>query len=170
MTDESKAPVAKQIPRERTHHGDTIVDEYAWLAEKDDPDTIAYLKAENAYTDSVTAHLAPLREKLFGEIRARTQETDLSVPTRMGSFWYYTRTVEGQQYPIHCRVPLDDPAQTTPPATGDGAPLAGRGDPARRQRPRRRATSSSRWARSTSARTATGSPTRPTSPATSASP
>ncbi|WP_409363007.1 S9 family peptidase [Asanoa ferruginea] len=125
VTDESKPPVAKRVHRERTHHGDTIVDEYAWLAEKDDPDTLDYLKAENRYTEAVTAHLAPLREKLFGEIRARTQETDLSVPTRMGQFWYYTRTVEGQQYPIHCRVPLDDPTDTTPPATGDGAPLPG---------------------------------------------
>ncbi|MBX6724347.1 MAG: oligopeptidase B, partial [Dactylosporangium sp.] len=96
-------PTAKKIPTERVHHGDTVIDEYAWLRDKDDPDTIAYLKAENEYTEAVTAHLAGLRERLFEEIRRRTQETDLSVPTRKGGYWYYTRTVEGQQYAIHCR-------------------------------------------------------------------
>src|SRR3954447_10360032 len=107
-------PVAKTVPSERTHHGDTVVDEYAWLADKEDPDTVAYLTAENAWTEAATAHLAGLRETIFGEIKSRTKETDLSVPSRKGAYWYYTRTVEGQQYGIHCRVPAagDDP---TPP-------------------------------------------------------
>ncbi|MFI7519114.1 S9 family peptidase [Micromonospora globbae] len=124
MTTETSPPVAKRVPAERTHHGDTVVDEYAWLATKDDPDTIAYLTAENEYTEARTAHLAPLRERLFEEIRRRTQETDLSVPTRKGGYWYYTRTVEGQQYGVHCRRAVRD-GETEPPASADGAPLDG---------------------------------------------
>jgi oligopeptidase B len=116
-------PVAKRVPTERTHHGDTVIDEYAWLAAKDDPDTLAYLKAENEYTEARAAHLAGLRETLFTEIKSRTKETDLSVPSRKGAYWYFTRTGEGLQYGIQCRVPAV-PGETTPPATGDGGPIA----------------------------------------------
>ncbi|MPZ27291.1 MAG: prolyl oligopeptidase family serine peptidase [Micromonosporaceae bacterium] len=118
------APTAKRVPTERTHHGDTVVDEYAWLADKEDPDTLAYLTAENAYTEAATEHLGPLREQLFREIKNRTQETDLSVPVRKGGFWYYTRTVEGKQYGIHCRRVVAD-GEVDPPDTGQGAPLPG---------------------------------------------
>src|SRR5215472_9104375 len=120
-------PAARRIPRERAHHGDTVVDEYAWLAEKDNPETIAYLAAENAYTAAVTAGQAGLREEIFGEIKGRTKETDLSVPARKGGWWYYTRTVEGEQYPVHCRCAAL-PGQTAPPQTGGdgpGGPLPG---------------------------------------------
>jgi oligopeptidase B len=120
----SAAPAAKKVPHERTHHGDTVVDEYFWLADKSDPDTIAYLKAENANTTERTAHLAGLRETLFGEIKSRTQETDLSVPVRKGSYWYYTRTEEGKQYGIHCRREVA-PGEVDPPPTAGGAPLQG---------------------------------------------
>ena len=90
------APVARRIPSERTHHGDTFIDEYAWLGDKENPETIAYLEAENAYTEAMTAGPggAP-RGTIFGEIKARTQETDLSVPTRKGGWWYYSRTDGG---------------------------------------------------------------------------
>ncbi|MGS2613846.1 S9 family peptidase [Micromonospora sp. LZ34] len=124
MTTETPVPVAKRVPSERTHHGDTVVDEYAWLSAKDDPETIAYLTAENAYTAARTAHLAGLRAELFEETRRRTQETDLSVPTRKGGYWYYTRTVEGQQYGVHCRRAVRD-GETEPPVSADGAPLDG---------------------------------------------
>ncbi|MDP9798815.1 oligopeptidase B [Catenuloplanes nepalensis] len=128
MTTETPAharpPIAKRVPTERTHHGDTVVDPYAWLTAKDDQETIAYLTAENEYTDAVTAHLAGLREKIFNEIKQRTQETDLSVPTRMGEYWYYSRTVEGSQYGIHCRRAVA-PGETDPPIAADGAPLTG---------------------------------------------
>ncbi|MEV0003369.1 S9 family peptidase [Micromonospora sp. NPDC050980] len=117
-------PTAKRVPAERIHHGDTVVDEYAWLATKDDPETIAYLEAENAYTEARTAHLDGLRAELFEETRRRTQETDLSVPTRKGDHWYYTRTVEGQQYGVQCRRTVR-PGETTPPVSADGAPLDG---------------------------------------------
>lgn len=117
-------PTAKKVPTERVQHGDTVIDEYAWLRDKDDPDTIAYLKAENEYTEAVTAHLAGLRERLFDEIRRRTKETDLSVPVRKGGYWYYVRTVEGQQYAIHCRRAVR-PGEVDPPSTEDGRPLDG---------------------------------------------
>jgi oligopeptidase B len=119
-----RPPVAKKVPIERIHHGDTVVDEYAWLRDRDDPDTIAYLKAENEHTEAATAHLADLREQVFGEIRKRTQETDLTVPQRKGAYWYYTRTVEGQQYAIYCRRAIRA-GEVDPPDTPDGKPLDG---------------------------------------------
>ncbi|MEV0327128.1 S9 family peptidase [Micromonospora echinospora] len=124
MTTETPAPVAKRVPTERVHHGDTVVDEYAWLADKDAPETIAHLTAENGYTEARTAHLADLRATLFEETRRRTQETDLSVPARKGGYWYYSRSVEGQQYGIQCRRPVRD-GETEPPVSVDGAPLEG---------------------------------------------
>ena len=117
-------PAARQTPSERTFHGDTVVDEYAWLADKDDPETIAFLEAENVYTESLTAGQEGLREEIFGEIKARTQETDLSVPTRKGGWWYYGRTVEGQQYGVFCRRAVR-PDDSGPPMSEDGAPLDG---------------------------------------------
>ncbi|WP_426508598.1 S9 family peptidase [Dactylosporangium sp. McL0621] len=123
MTTE-QPPAAKRVPHERVHHGDTVTDEYFWLQNRDDPDTVAYLEAENAFTAAATAHLEPLRETLFNEIKSRTKETDLSVPTRKGGHWYYTRTEEGKQYGIHCRVPAAE-GRDAPPEIGDGTPLPG---------------------------------------------
>ena len=117
-------PSAKQVSRERTYHGDTVIDEYAWLADKDDPDTIAYLEAENAYAEAATAGLAPLRDQVFAEIKARTQESDLSVPVRKGGWWQYARTVEGQQYAVHCRRAAR-PGEIRPPVAASGQPLDG---------------------------------------------
>jgi oligopeptidase B len=117
-------PAAKRVPTQRTHHGDTFVDEYAWLAAKDDPDTIAFLEAENAYTEALTSGQESLRAAIFGEIKARTKETDLSVPVRDTGWWYYSRSIEGKQYMVHCRraVRTDDAG---PPMTEDGGPLDG---------------------------------------------
>jgi oligopeptidase B len=108
-------PVAPSRPESRSHHGDEFSDAYEWLRAKDDPEVIAHLEAENAYTDARTAHLAGLRERIFDEIKGRTLETDLSVPSRRGHWWYYGRTVEGKQYGIHCRAPLASPDDWTPP-------------------------------------------------------
>jgi len=119
-----EAPAARRIRHERTFHGDTFNDEYAWLGDAGDPQTIAYLEAENAYTEALTAGQAELRDAIFGEIKARTQETDLSVPTRKGGWWYYARTVEGQQYPVFCRRAVR-PDDSGPPVSADGAPLDG---------------------------------------------
>ncbi|HEV7888671.1 MAG TPA: S9 family peptidase [Acidimicrobiales bacterium] len=98
-----EAPKAPKRPTVLTHHGDTRVDEWYWLRDRDDPEVLALLEAENAHTEAATAHTAGLRDRLFDEMVARIQETDLSVPARKGPWEYYTRTVEGQQYPISCR-------------------------------------------------------------------
>ena len=109
------APVAASRPTVRSHHGDEVEDRYEWLRQKDDPAVIAHLEAENAYTAQRTAHLEALRERIFAEIKGRTLETDLSVPSRRGDWWYYGRTVEGSQYGIQCRAPLASPDDWTPP-------------------------------------------------------
>jgi oligopeptidase B len=118
-------PVARKIPLERTHHGDVVVDDYEWLREKENPETLAYLEAENAYTDQATVHLAGLRQRIFDEIKSRTLETDLSVPVRDGRHWYYTRTSEGSQYGVHCRAPIAGDDDWTPPAVEPGATIPG---------------------------------------------
>jgi oligopeptidase B len=108
-------PQARRVPTERTHHGRTFVDDYEWLRDKESPDTVAHLEAENAWTEQRTAHLAGLREAIFDEIRSRTQETDLSVPYRMGEWWYYGRSHEDKQYGSSCRCPVQGPDDWTPP-------------------------------------------------------
>src|SRR6195952_4651745 len=111
-------PTLRQVPHERTFHGDTVNDEYFWLIDKDDPQTSAYLETENAWTERATEHLAALRDTVFQEIKNRTQETDLSVPSRKGDYWYYTRTVEGKQYGIQCRLAVQ-PNEVDPPLAED---------------------------------------------------
>ncbi len=98
-------PVARKTPRVETLHGDRRVDDYFWLREKSDPEVIAYLKAENAYTDSVVGGSEPFQESLYKEMLGRIKQTDLSVPYRMRGYYYYSRTVEGKQYSIQCRKP-----------------------------------------------------------------
>jgi oligopeptidase B len=98
-----------------------FVDDYEWLRDRNDPAVIGYLEAENRYTDARTAHLAALREDIFAEISSRTQQTDLTVPYRRGDHWYYSRTVEGSQYAIHCRAPVTD---AQPPSPEDGPPAS----------------------------------------------
>jgi oligopeptidase B len=83
--------------------GETAMDDYAWLRERDNPEVMAYLEAENAHTEARTAHRKGVEEALYGEILGRIQQTDLSVPVRRDGYWYYSRTEEGKQYPIHCR-------------------------------------------------------------------
>jgi oligopeptidase B len=79
------------------------VDPWAWLRDRDDPDTVAYLEAENRYSDAWFAEHRRLVDTLFGEIKTRVQETDLSAPVRKDQWWYVTRTEEGASYAIHCR-------------------------------------------------------------------
>ena len=111
----SSAPIADRRPIERTHHGDTFHDPYEWLRAKDDPEVIAHLEAENAHADAALAHLEPLREKIFQEIKGRVKESDLSVPSRRGDWWYYGRTIAGKQYGIQCRAPITSEDDWTPP-------------------------------------------------------
>jgi len=103
-------PVAATREHVREHHGDRINDPYEWLRDGEDTEVRAYLDAENAYADARTEALQPLRDSIFGEIKSRVLETDLSVPVRSGPWWYYSRTVEGQQYAIQARVQVTDPA------------------------------------------------------------
>ena len=96
-------PSAARRPRTSTLHGETRVDDYYWLREKESPEVRAYLEAENAYTAAVMAPTEALQEQLYEEMLARIQQTDLSVPYRQGRYSYYTRTEAGKQYPIYCR-------------------------------------------------------------------
>ncbi|MFE1645489.1 S9 family peptidase [Microbacterium sp. P01] len=118
-------PTTRREPFTRSHHGDDVEDAYEWLREKDDTDVISHLEAENAYTEQRTAHLSGLRESIFREIKDRTLETDLSVPSRRGDWWYYGRTVEGQQYGIQCRAPIAAPDDWTPPELSPDVPVPG---------------------------------------------
>lgn len=96
-------PIAKKQPVSRVVHGVTLQDDYAWLADKENPETLAYLNAENTYTRFKTKHLEVFRDTLYREMLARIKEDDSSVPYRKDGFWYYTRTESGKAYPIHCR-------------------------------------------------------------------
>ncbi len=96
-------PVAPRRPKRMEIHGDVRVDDYFWLRERENPEVLAYLEAENAYTEALMAHTQPLQEQLYQEMRARIQETDQSVPVQMDDYFYYTRLEEGRQYPIYCR-------------------------------------------------------------------
>ncbi|MGO4246787.1 S9 family peptidase [Paenarthrobacter sp. RAF54_2] len=122
-------PVAKRVPSRREHHGDVFVDNYEWLRDKESAEVVEHLKAENAYQEAVTAHQAPLREAIFQEIKGRTQETDLSVPSRKDGWWYYSRSVEGKEYSIHCRVVArntgDPVTDWTPPSVEPGVEIPG---------------------------------------------
>lgn len=122
-------PLAPRVPTERSHHGDTFVDPYEWLRDKESQEVLDHLQAENAYTEQVTAGQEPLREAIFEEIKGRTQQTDMSVPSRRGAWWYFNRTVKGQQYPVMCRVPASTEGTVeeryTPPQVRPGEPLEG---------------------------------------------
>ncbi len=118
-------PVAKRVDSIRSQHGDVFVDPYEWLRDKDDPEVIAHLEAENSYTDAITAGLEPLRQQIFDEIKSRTKETDLSVPTRRGNWWYYLRTYQGKQYGVQCRCPVVDPDDWSPPDFDENTDVPG---------------------------------------------
>ena len=96
-------PVAEIIPHQTTIHGDTLVDNYYWLRERDNPAVVAYLEAENAYTDAMTGHIQALQETLYQEMVGRIKETDEQVPDQIDDYFYYSRTEEGREYPIYCR-------------------------------------------------------------------
>ncbi|MGB3485423.1 MAG: S9 family peptidase [Mycobacterium sp.] len=118
-------PIAKRVDTRREFHGDVFNDPYEWLREKSDPEVISHLEDENSYCDEVTAHLEPLRQSIFDEIKARTKETDLSVPTRRGDYWYYGRSFEGKQYGVHCRCPVRHPDDWTPPELDENTDVPG---------------------------------------------
>src|SRR5258708_1341254 len=96
-------PVAKRVEHREARHGATVIDNYFWLREKSNPEVIDYLKAENVYTEALTKDLKPFEDALYKEMLGRIKQTDLSVPSRRGNYYYYSRTEEGKQYPIQCR-------------------------------------------------------------------
>jgi oligopeptidase B len=96
-------PVARKVPRTDVLHGDRRQDDYFWLRAKDDPEVLAYLRAENAYTEAVMQPTAAFQQALYQEMLARIKEDDQTVPYRFGEWLYYSRTEKGKQYPIYCR-------------------------------------------------------------------
>lgn len=99
----AKPPVAKKAAKNFTIHGDARTDNYYWLREKTNPEVISYLEAENEYTSSVMRPTEAFQESLYKEMLGRIKQTDLSVPLKIGDYYYYSRTEEGKQYPIYCR-------------------------------------------------------------------
>src|ERR1039458_7319193 len=112
---ENQPPIAKKVPHITTIHGERLVDNYYWLRQKDNPEVLAYLKAEDAYADWFMRPTKPLQETLYKEMLGHVQETDQSLPYRQGDWFYYHRTEEGKQYPIHCRkkAGVDAPEEVT---------------------------------------------------------
>jgi oligopeptidase B len=97
-------PIARKEHKETALHGTVLIDDYAWLRDKENPEVTAYLEAENAYAATVMAPLDDLRGELYQEMLSHMKQTDVSVPFRDGDWWYYARTEEGLQYAIHCRT------------------------------------------------------------------
>ena len=99
----SRPPLAERKPHSTRIHGHTLEDDYFWLRDKQSPEVIKYLEAENAYTEEQMKATKDLQEKLYNEMLGRIKQTDLSVPSRLGEYFYYSRTEEGKQYPYMCR-------------------------------------------------------------------
>lgn len=110
FADLPRPPVASRRPLAHSAHGDNRPDDWHWLANRGDPEAVAYLEAENAYAASVLRSTEALQEALFQRFRARVAETDISAPVFHRGWWYWSRTIAGQQYPVHCRRP--DPAHS----------------------------------------------------------
>ncbi|NOR22268.1 MAG: prolyl oligopeptidase family serine peptidase [Candidatus Aminicenantes bacterium] len=102
-TEMPEPPVAEKIPKELTIHGDTRIDDYYWLNERENPKVIDYLTAENEYKDAVMKHTESFQKKLYDEIVGRIKKTDMSVPSKESGYYYYSRYEEGGEYPIYCR-------------------------------------------------------------------
>ncbi len=117
-------PTAPQRPYPISRHGDTRVDPYYWLMERDNEEVLEHLRAENAYFASQLAPQKELEDVLFNEIKDRVEETDISVPVRKGNWWYFVRTREGLSYPISVRVPADG-TDLTPPEIDPTTTLPG---------------------------------------------
>jgi oligopeptidase B len=103
MAETPVAPVAPRVDHREVRHGATVVDNYFWLREKQNPEVRKYLEEENAYTEAMTKDLKPFADTLYKEMLSHIKQTDLSVPYRRGGYLYYSRTEEGKQYPITCR-------------------------------------------------------------------
>ncbi len=98
-----KPPVARKIAKELSIHDDTRIDNYYWMKDRENPEVLEYLKAENAYTDAMLKHTVQFQDKLYNEIVGRIKQTDMSVPYKLNGYFYYSRYEEGQEYPVYCR-------------------------------------------------------------------
>ena len=103
MTPSVTPPVALREPHPVVLHGETLPDDYFWLRDRERPEVLAYLEAENGYTDAVLEPFKAVEASLYDEMLARIKQTDLSVPYRDTGYWYWSRTEEGKQYPTYCR-------------------------------------------------------------------
>ena len=105
MTEQNPAgePLAKSVPFEMTTHGDTRVDEYYWMRDRENPEVIEYLNAENAYREKIMKATEPLQERLYEEIVSRIKKDDSSVPYELDGYFYYTRFNADSEYPLYCR-------------------------------------------------------------------
>ena len=99
----SSFPIASKRPHEITQHGSTRIDNYYWMRDRNDPETMKHLHAESDYLEEIMQHTKPLQEKLFSEMKARIKEDDSTVPEKRGGYFYYERDEQGKQYPIFCR-------------------------------------------------------------------
>ncbi len=102
-SEEIMPPKAEKIKKELTIHGDTRVDNYFWLNDRENPKVIKYLEDENEYLNKVMKHTEKLQDKLFDEIVGRIKKTDESVPYKDNKYYYYRRYEEGKEYAIFCR-------------------------------------------------------------------
>jgi oligopeptidase B len=109
-------PRAPQRPAILRHGDRERTDEYYWMRDRDDPDVIAYLNAENEYVAAALAPLDPLRQKIFTEIKTRVRETDASAPTPWDAWEYFSRTIAGLEYAVHCRRPRESGGLPDPDA------------------------------------------------------
>ncbi|KAB3519804.1 prolyl oligopeptidase family serine peptidase [Corynebacterium sp. zg254] len=118
----ARPPQPKKVLHRREHHGRVFEDNYEWMREKDSPELRAHLEAENAYTQARTGHLKTLSENIFQEVKARVQETDMTLPVRNRQWWYFSRTQEGKSYATMCRIKVEDPDDWTPPTIDPATP------------------------------------------------
>ena len=100
---DKQPPLAKKVPHVTQIHNYTLKDDYFWLREKKNPEVVKYLEEENAYTEELMKSTKELQEALYQEMLGHIKQTDLSVPSRIGDYYYYSRTEEGKQYPYMCR-------------------------------------------------------------------
>lgn len=98
-----QAPKAKKVAKELEKHGDVRIDNYFWMNQREDPEVIAYLEAENEYNEKMTAHTKDFQAELFEEMKSRIKEDDESVPYKLNGYWYITRFEKGYDYPVYSR-------------------------------------------------------------------
>ena len=108
-----KAPLAKKNPHQLEKHSDIRIDNYFWMKDREHPEVIDYLKAENVYCDESMAHTKSFQKDLFEEMKARIKEDDSSVPYKYNGYWYITKFEKGKDYPIYLRKKdsLDNPEE-----------------------------------------------------------